>query len=68
MGKKQNQPWQLSFRVSLKVDFQGSRVTSGGGLILVREWDERLGLGNLIEEPLSDSRQGLNKQFAPAEL
>jgi hypothetical protein len=43
MGEKQNQPFQLSFNASLKVDFQGSRVTSEGGLILVRELDERLG-------------------------
>ena len=45
MGEKQNGPFQLSFNVSLKVDFQGSRVTADGGLILVRELDERLGLG-----------------------
>jgi hypothetical protein len=63
MGEKQNQPFQLLFNTSLKVDFQGSRVTSDGGLILVRELDERLGLEKLIEEHLSDSRQGLNKQF-----
>ncbi len=37
MGEKQNQPVQLSFNASLKIDFQGSRVTSDGGLILVRE-------------------------------
>ena len=60
MGEKQNQPFHLLFSASLKVDFQGSRVTSNGGLILVRELDERLGLEKLIEEQLSDSRQGLN--------
>jgi hypothetical protein len=43
-------------------------VTSDGGLILVRELDERLGLEKLIEEHLSDSRQGLNKQFTLADL
>ena len=68
MGEKQNQPFQLSFNASLKVDFQGSRVTSDGGLILVRELDERLGLEKLIGEHLSDSRQGLNKQFTLADL
>ena len=68
MGEKQNQPFQLSFNASLKVDFQGSRVTSDGGLILVRELDERLGLEKLIEEHSSDSRQGLNKQFTLADL
>jgi hypothetical protein len=45
VGEKQNGPFQLSFNASLKVDFQGSRVTSDGGLILVRERDERLGCG-----------------------
>ena len=68
MGEKQNKPFQLSFNGLLKVDFQGSRVTSDGGLILVRELDERLGLGKLIEEHLSDSRQGLNKKFPLADL
>ena len=55
MGDKQNQPFQLSFNASLKVNFQGSRVTSDGGLILIRELDERLGFGELIEQHLTDS-------------
>ena len=61
LGETQNQPFQLLFNASLKVDFQGSRVTSDGGLILIRELDERLGLEKLIEEQLSDSRQGFSK-------
>ena len=47
MGEKQNGPFQLSFNASLKISFQGSRVTSDGGLILVRELDEQLGFGEL---------------------
>jgi DDE family transposase len=43
-------------------------MTSDGGLILVRELDERLGLEKLIEEHLSDSRQGLNKPFTLSDL
>ena len=42
MGDNQNGPFQLSLNASLKADFQGSRVTSDGGLILVRELDERV--------------------------
>jgi hypothetical protein len=68
MGEKQNQPFQLSFNASLKVDFQGSRVTSDGGLILVRELDERLGLGDLIRQHLTDSRRGKNTQLPLADL
>ncbi|MGD0201736.1 MAG: IS1380 family transposase [Bryobacteraceae bacterium] len=68
MGDKQNGPFQLSFNASLEVDFQGSRVTSDGGLILVRELDERLGLGDLIVEHLTDSRRGKNTQLPLANL
>jgi len=68
MGEIQNQPFQLSFNASLKIDFQGSRVTSDGGLILVRELDERLGFGELIEQHLTDSRRGKNTQFPFVDL
>ncbi len=68
MGEKQNQPFQLSFNASLKIDFQGSRVTSDGGLILVRELDERLGFGELIAQHLTDSRKGKNTQLPLADL
>ena len=62
------QPFQLSFSACLEVDFQGSRVTSDGGLILVRELDERLGLGELIEPHLTDPRRGQNTRFPLADL
>ena len=68
MGEKETRPFQFSFNGLLKVNFQGSRLTSDGGLILVRELDERLGLGHLIEEHLTDSRQGSNKKFPLADL
>jgi hypothetical protein len=68
VGESTKQPFQLSFNASLKIDFQGSRVTSDGGLILVRELDERLGFGDLIQQHLTDSRRGKNTQFAFADL
>src|SRR2546425_8048162 len=68
VGEKQSEPFQFTFNGFLKVAFQGSRVTSDAGLILVRELDERLGLEHIITEHLSDSRQGLNKQFTLADL
>ena len=66
--EKQNQPFQLSFNASLKVDFKGSRVISDAGLIPVRELDERLGLGDLITQHLTDSRGGKNTQLPLADL
>jgi hypothetical protein len=68
MGERENQPFQLSFNALLKIDFQGSRITSDGGLILVRELDERLGFGELIAQHLTDSRQGKNTQLPLADL
>src|ERR1017187_3602338 len=67
MGEIQKRPFQLSFNASLRVDFQGSRVTSDGGLILVRELDERLGFGGLAAECLTDTR-AKNAQLPIADL
>ncbi|MBM3773537.1 MAG: hypothetical protein FJW37_00045 [Acidobacteria bacterium] len=58
MGEKQNGPFQLSFNAALKVDFQGSRITSDGGLILVRELDERLGCWKSDENAADGSKAG----------
>src|ERR1039457_2321505 len=67
VGEKEKRPFQLSFNSSLKIDFQGSGVTSDGGLVLVRELDERLGFGELIERHLADAR-GTNTQLPLADL
>jgi len=67
MGESAKQGFQLSFNRFLRVAFQGSRVTSDGGLILVRELDERLGFGELIEQYLTDSRAS-NARFSFADL
>ena len=62
MGETENQPFQFAFNSSFKVDVPGARVTSDGGLVLVRELDERLGFGELIARHLADSR-GRNTQL-----
>src|SRR5258708_20540105 len=67
-GETQKHAFQLSFNNALRVEFQGARVTSDGGLILVRDLDERLGLSELMERHLSDSRRGKNIQLALADL
>lgn len=67
MGEAQNQPFQLSFNPRLRIEFQGSRVTSDGGLILVRELDERLSFSDLIARHVTDPR-GKNAQFPLVDL
>ncbi len=61
MGEKQNRPFHFSFNASLKVGFQVSRITSDGGLILVRELDQRLGFGELITQHLTERPPGGGK-------
>jgi Transposase DDE domain group 1 len=67
VGETQEQSFHLSFNARLRVDFQGSRVTSDGGLLPVRELDERLGFGELIERHLTD-RRGKNTQLPLTDL
>ena len=43
MDELHHEPFQFAFNGFLKVAFQGSRITSDAGLLLVRELDERLG-------------------------
>jgi DDE family transposase len=68
MGEKHHAPFQLSFNSSLRGDFRGSQVTSDGGLMVVREVDEWLGMGALIERYLTDTRRGRNTQLPLADL
>ena len=67
MGEAQTQAFHLSFNLYLRVGFQGSKVTSNGGLILVRELDERLEFGELIERHLTDARAN-NARFSFTDL
>lgn len=68
MGETPNQSFQVSFNPSLRVDFQGARVRSDSGLLVVRELDERLGLNELIEEHLTDQWRGKNTQLPLPDL
>jgi len=68
MGESKNHCFRLNFTDKLKVFFKGSEVTSDGGLIAIRELDEQLGLTNLAEEFLSDTRYGRNIQHELPEL
>jgi len=67
VGETQKRPFQLSFNSWLKGDFQGARVTSDGGVLLVRQLDERLGFGELMERHLTDAR-GKNTQLPLTDL
>lgn len=54
MGERQDRPCQLSLNRAWRMDFRGLRVSCGGGLILVRKLNERLGFSELVEPHLAN--------------
>ena len=57
----QNRDLWVEFDRRLKLDFLGSKLTTAAGLLAYRELDEALGLSEMSEEVLTDSRLGSNK-------
>jgi hypothetical protein len=62
MGESKNRCFSVEFNKKLKINFKGAQVTSDGGLVAIREMDEKLGLTAMAEEYLKDSRHGKNIQ------
>src|SRR3990170_5987316 len=60
MGESKNEP--------LRLDFDGSRVTSDAGLLAYRELNDALGLTGMVGDQLVDPRTGKNGQHAMAGL
>ena len=46
---------RLDFDCRVRLMFQGSQLSSDGGLLIVRELDNALGLSDLVRTALSDS-------------
>jgi hypothetical protein len=68
MGDATSGLCRLSFNPQLRVEFRGATVTFDAGLLWPREVDERLGLGALIERPLTDPRTGHSRQVPLPDL
>jgi hypothetical protein len=60
MGESKNSSFRVKFNKKLKIEFRGTQVTSDGGLVAIREMDEKLGLTELAGEDLQDKRYGKN--------
>jgi hypothetical protein len=59
-GEAQTGPLRLQFDRSVKLAFQGSSISSDGGLLLYRELEDALGLIDLAVTHLADPRSGKN--------
>ncbi|MEQ9379563.1 MAG: IS1380 family transposase [Pirellulales bacterium] len=62
MGDGQNGDLTLDFDRRVRLKFLGSQVTTDAGLLAYRELDKALGLTELADDLLGDSRLGKNKQ------
>jgi len=59
-GEAESGPLRLQFDPSVKLAFQGSSISSDGGLLLHRELDDALGLTDMAAESITDLRTGKN--------
>ncbi len=62
MGESKNSYIDVQFNKKLKIGLKGSEVTSDGGLLAIREMDEKLGLTKIAGKYLEDNRYGKNIQ------
>jgi len=62
MGEAKRTDLRVRFDRRIRLQFQGAKVTSDGGLLAVRELDEALGLTELAGVTLADRRTGRNVQ------
>ena len=51
---------RLGFDRRVRLEFRGTQLSSVGGLLVVRELDDALGLSGLASAALCDSRRGKN--------
>lgn len=67
-GEVDTGPLRLHFDRSIKLAFQGSSISSDGGLLLYRELDDALGLTDMAADVLCDPRTGKNGRYQMSEL
>ena len=51
---------RVDFDRRVRVQFRGAQISSDGGLLVMRELDDALGLSNLATAALRDTRTGKN--------
>ncbi len=59
-GAEQRDDLRLDFDRRVRLEFRGSQLSSDGGLLIVRELDDILGLSDLASAALADARTGVN--------
>ncbi len=63
-GEEQNETIHPEFDRSIMIDFQGAKITSDTGFLLLREIDERFGILAPIEGELEDTRSWVHSKHS----
>jgi hypothetical protein len=67
-GEADDGSLRVDFDCRLKLEFQGSRITSDAAILVHRELDDALGLTDLAGSVLSDCRRGKNTRHLLTDL
>ena len=59
-GADLQQPDRVDFDRRVRLEFRGTQLSSDGGLLVMRELDNALGLSDLAATALCDTRRGKN--------
>ncbi|AGI68558.1 IS1380-family transposase [Octadecabacter antarcticus 307] len=60
-GARETGYGRLGFDRRVRLEFRGTQLSSDGGLLVMRELDDALGLSNLASGALNDTRRGKNR-------
>src|SRR6056297_1180086 len=67
-GAGLQQTARVDFDRRVRLEFRGSQLSSDGGLLIVRELDDALGLSDLAVDALAEHRTGSNRVHQMAGL
>ncbi|MBM3300193.1 MAG: IS1380 family transposase [Deltaproteobacteria bacterium] len=67
-GEKERETIRPEFDRSIMIDFQGAKITSDTGFLLLREIDERFGILEPMESELEDGRSWIHSKHSQLQM
>ncbi len=67
-GEKERETIRPEFNPAIMIDFQGAKITSDTGFLLLREIDERFGILGPIESELEDARSWVHSTHTQLQM